>query len=111
MTQTQTFAQQIADTRAQVRTLIPLAQPLPPAMLAWARENSPANAALAEASVADAAEKLAAAQERLAELEACACQRCDGRGEYAGASRYQRRGVRFCFACDGSGHRKGCKRH
>ena len=37
------------------------------------------------------------------ELAAQACHRCQGTGEYSGASRYHRFGKKYCFACSGKG--------
>lgn len=42
----------------------------------------------------------------LFEMEKKACYRCAGSGVYAGASRYFREGVKYCFSCKGSGQKK-----
>lgn len=55
------------------------------------------------ATIAATIPALQAEYDRLAEL---ACGRCAGTGEYGGASRYCRKGVKYCFACGGSGQHR-----
>jgi hypothetical protein len=43
------------------------------------------------------------AKKILAELEALACYRCDGSGQYSGPTNATRNGVPYCFYCNGTG--------
>lgn len=40
----------------------------------------------------------------LAPLEAQACWKCDGTGQYTAPTRATRHGIPYCFTCDGQGH-------
>jgi hypothetical protein len=50
-------------------------------------------------------EALEQAEQALAPLEDAACWKCHGTGQYAGATNARRRGVPYCFDCDGHGTR------
>lgn len=46
---------------------------------------------------------LVEAEAVLAPLQEMACHRCDGTGRYTGATSATRRGVPYCFKCNGQG--------
>lgn len=78
--------------------------PLEPELADILRERYPVKYAEAEAKVAEIAATLPALRSAYEALDARACGRCSGTGEYGGASRYLRAGRRYCFDCNGKGH-------
>ncbi len=66
----------------------------------------PAKFAQMEVEVAAIAATVPALQAAYDALDELACGHCAGTGEYQGASRYIRHGVKVCFTCGGSGMRK-----
>lgn len=46
------------------------------------------------------------ALDALSELEKQACHRCNGTGRYSGPTNATRRGVPYCFYCDGHGTKR-----
>jgi hypothetical protein len=70
-----------------------------------ARVGADAFAAM-QAEVDAIAATLPELRAQVAELEANACPRCSGSGDYTGPTRYRRAGGRpVCFTCNGSGTR------
>lgn len=86
--------------------------PMAPELAEMAMQRNPQGYAECIAKMTAIAETIPALEaevkatgEALAELEATACTRCMGTGEYGGASRYHRYGQKYCFGCNGKGHK------
>jgi hypothetical protein len=81
-----------------------------PVIQSLALDRDPAGWAKVLTAAAEAAASLpalrtqaAAAAERVAVLAVHACGRCDGSGQYSGPTNATRRGVPYCFYCNGTG--------
>lgn len=81
-------------------------EPLPAELATKLRAFDPEKFAATEQAVAEIAATIPALRAEVNRLDKLACHRCDGTGEYAGASRHFRQGMKFCFACNGRGTRK-----
>jgi uncharacterized protein HemY len=101
----------VTQTHAALATALQHVQPPTPDLhkLFLDRPESYAKALRQMADILDSLPALrdaaAAADEALKPLEEQACWKCHGTGEYAGATNARRRGVPYCFDCDGHGTR------
>ena len=57
------------------------------------------------ATIPSLRESLKSSEAILAELEKVACYRCNGSGRYEGPTNATRKGVPYCFYCDGHGYK------
>jgi hypothetical protein len=85
-------------------------QPLAPELAKILQEHKPMEYAECMRRVAAIKETIPAldaaveaAEAALAPIEKRACWKCGGTGRYAGATNATRRGVPYCFRCDGHG--------
>lgn len=114
---TTTYVQQLATARkAVLDTNKILTQAIESSTIdadlaALALRRDPAGWAKCLREIADIVDALPAlraawkdALKTLSPLEAKACTRCNGTGQYNGPSSATRRGVAYCFGCDGRGH-------
>lgn len=99
------FITDLAAARKAYYDAVTWTKPLDPETAATLREWSPVKYAEMEDKVAAIAATLPALRAAYETLDDQACGRCSGTGEYGGASRYTRRGLRFCFDCNGHGKR------
>ncbi len=83
---------------AQIHVL-PLAPETEAELKAW----NPEKYARMMEKIAEIEATIPALQATFDELDARACGRCNGSGEYAGASNYVKNGRKVCFRCEGSG--------
>lgn len=98
------FPARLAAARKAYFTALDQTKPLPAELAVKLAESMPEKWADMLEKVAAIAATLPALEAAYRELDAVACDRCAGHGEYAGASRRFRNGVKVCFRCNGSGH-------
>ena len=105
-TSARAFSAAIVATRRELATARAIVAPLDAETTARIRERVSADAWDAmETETAAIAATIPALAEQLEELEARACPRCSGTGDYAGPTGHRRNGRPICFDCHGSGQR------
>lgn len=99
------FIADLAAARKAYYDAVNWTKPLDAETAALLQARYPEKYAETEAKVAAIAATLPALRAAYEALDDQACGRCSGTGEYGGASRYTRKGLRFCFDCNGRGKR------
>lgn len=103
----------VSQARKELATAELHCQPISADLVQIFLEHKPVEYAQCLRRVADIAATLPAlrtavvdAEVALAPIEKLACHRCSGTGRYDGPTNATRRGVPYCFYCDGHGCRK-----
>lgn len=98
-----TFPERYAAARKALDTAERHTRPLPDDLTAELAARYPERYAKAEREVAEIAATLPALRAEVDALAERACHRCLGTGVYGGPTNARRRGVAYCFYCNGTG--------
>jgi hypothetical protein len=96
------FATEYAAARKALRTAEKHSAPIDPELAATLEKFNPAAYTECLAKMATIRATIPALKAKFDELDARACRRCNGTGEYSGPTSAFRQGKAYCFRCNGS---------